>query len=150
MHAIPQALASKVHIGTVLKRISERPNSWMNSTYFADIVPTSVILRGVLTAGSMLKLVAFVFALLSATACQAQGPAASQTISLSANITALQKNVEYVSVSFSGVQVTAGDAIAFVQNASTTNFSITPPQKFKWVVTSNSSNALTSGSGNVV
>lgn len=100
-------------------------------------------------AGSMLSLVPFVL-LLSATACQAQAPAPSQSLSLTANITALQNNVEYVSVSFSGGQVTAGDAIAFVQNASTTNYSVTPPQKFKWVVTSNSSNALTTGSGNVV
>ncbi len=98
----------------------------------------------------MLGLISIALALLSATACQAQAPAPATSLSLTANITTLQNNVEYVSVSISGAQVTAGDAIAFVLNASTTNYSVSPPQKFKWVVTTNSSTALTTGSGSVV
>lgn len=77
-------------------------------------------------------------------------PAPAQSVLLSANITSLKNNVEFVAVSFQGAQVTPGDAIAFVQNASTTNYSVKPPQKFKWVVTSNTSDALTTGAGSIV
>lgn len=80
----------------------------------------------------------------------AAAPAPNAGVTLTTNVTSFSSNVVYVQVSFSGAQVTPGDAIAFVQNASTTNYSMTPPQKFKWIVTSNSSAALTSGSGSVV
>ena len=80
----------------------------------------------------------------------AAAPAPNAGVTLTTNVSSFSSNVVYVQVSFSGVKVSPGDAIAFVQNASTTNYSVTPPQKFKWVVTSNSSSALTSGSGSVV
>lgn len=81
----------------------------------------------------------------------AQGPAPSPSgITLSANITALNSNSEFVTVSVKGVSTpTIGDAIAFVQDASQTNYTAVPPQKFKWIVTSNSSDYTTTGAGNV-
>jgi hypothetical protein len=101
---------------------------------------------------SPLKMLCYVaFALLGHLAVvTAQTPAPTPSaITLTANITSLQTNVAYVSVAFRGASVTPGDAIAFVQNASTTNFAASPPQKFQWVVTSNDSAALTTGFGNV-
>ena len=69
---------------------------------------------------------------------------------LKANITSLSSNSEVVSVMATGVATpTSGDAIALVIPANTTNYTATPPQKFKWVETNGSSDYLSSGSGAV-
>lgn len=69
---------------------------------------------------------------------------------LKANITSLSSNSGVVSVMATGVtKPTSGDAIALVIPANTTNYTATPPQKFKWVETNGSSDYLSSGSGSV-
>lgn len=76
--------------------------------------------------------------------------AASAAPALEANITSLSSNSEVVSVTATGVaKPTSGDAIALVIPANTTNYTATPPQKFKWVETNGSSDYLSSGSGTV-
>ncbi|KAL3138574.1 hypothetical protein ABBQ32_006345 [Trebouxia sp. C0010 RCD-2024] len=69
---------------------------------------------------------------------------------LRANTTLLSSNSEVISVTATGVATpTNGDAIALVIPANTTNYTATPPQKFKWVETNGSSSYLSSGTGSV-
>lgn len=76
--------------------------------------------------------------------------AVSAAPTLTANITALSSNSEVVVVTATGVaEPGSGDAIALVIPANTTNYTATPPQKFKWVDTNGSSDYLSSGSGSV-
>lgn len=67
---------------------------------------------------------------------------------IQANITSLTNNSQTVIVS--AINVTspaANDAIALVIPANTTNFTTTPPQKFKWLETD--ANYLSTGTGSV-
>ena len=83
-------------------------------------------------------------------ACFLLVAAASAAPALKANITSLSSNSEVVSVTATGVATpTSGDAVALVIPANTTNYTATPPQKFKWVETNGSSDYLSSGSGSV-
>ncbi len=76
------------------------------------------------------------------------GLSASAAPTLQANITSLTSNSQAVFVS--AINVTspaANDAIALVIPANTTNYTATPPQKFKWI--QSDPNYLSSGTGSV-
>ena len=100
-------------------------------------------------------------AMLTCTACRMRLPLCALCVtmliatvstapSLTANITSLSSNSQVVSVTATGVaQPSSGDAIALVIPANTTNYTATPPQKFKWVETNGSSTYLSTGNGTV-
>lgn len=68
---------------------------------------------------------------------------------LMANITSLASNSEGVFVSALNVtNPSSGDAIALVIPANTTNYTATPPQKFKWA-NSQSPSYTSTGTGSV-
>lgn len=74
--------------------------------------------------------------------------AESNAVQLTANITSLNSNAEYVNVTFTGVPTpSVNDAIAYIVPANAT-YSQTAPQKFKWASVGNP-NYLQTGSGYV-